>query len=141
MRFFIKGDAEYAEITTRAPVKMHLYIKALSFALNLKLSSLQEKAVEEFLNEEPWKYGLKWRQTKGLTKSITDTVGVKQSTGWMQVNIRIKKEIALEVERLASQEGVNVSSLMYTILYWLSWYKYPPLEEQKRREEKIKKGF
>lgn len=137
----MKDDVEYAEITTRAPVKMHTYIKALAFALNLKLSSLHGKAVKDFLQEEPWKYGLKWRQSKGLTKSITDTVGVKTSTGWMQVNIRIKKELALEVERLASQEGINLSSLMYTILYWLSWYKYPPLEEQKRREEKIKKGF
>lgn len=125
-------ENRYARIITFMPMKMHLYTKALAFALGKTLKSMYQNCAEQFLVEEPWKYGLRWRPTKGLTSRLSD-VGTKSVTGWMQVNVRIRQETAIRLEALAAREKISLSSLYYTMLYWWAWYKYPPAYERERR--------
>jgi hypothetical protein len=141
MRIFTdkRSKRQYAEIPTRAPVKMHLYSKALGFALGISLKQMYKDMATQFLQERPWEYGLSWRPTKGLTQTLSEAIGEKQATGWMQVNIRIPAELATELEHLAIKENVSLSSLSYTLLYWWTWYKYPPVQERRRREEILRK--
>lgn len=127
----IKGQ-DFVEIPTRVPVKMHLYAKALAFALNQNLRQSYIDMTSRFLRERPWEMGLRWRQTKGLSQTLSESVG-RQATGWMQINMRMTLEQGEELSRLATAEGVSLSSVTYTVLYWWTWYVYPPAYERERR--------
>ena len=136
MRVLQERGSRYAEVSTRLPVKMHLYTKALAFALGKTLKSMYQDCAEQFLTEEPWKYGLRWRLTKGLTTRLSE-VGSKTVTGWTQVNVRVRYETAIRLEALAAKEKISVSSLYYTMLYWWAWYRYPPAYERERRAKAL----
>lgn len=127
----VKGQI-FDEIPTRVPVKMHMYAKALAFALNQNLRQSYIEMTDKFLHEKPWEMGLKWRQTKGLSQTLTESAG-RQATGWMQINMRVTPEQGIELTRLTHAEGVSMSSVTYTILYWWTWYVYPPAYERERR--------
>ncbi len=135
MRLFTMHGKPYAEVTTRAPVKMHLYSKALAFAQNKTLRLMQEDMARQFLAEKPWEKGLNWRPTQGMTQTLSNAVGQKVATGWMQVNLRLPQDLALELERLTVTQNATLSSVLYTMLYWYTWFVYPPAHEVKRREE------
>jgi hypothetical protein len=126
----------YAEVPTRLPVKLHLYTKALAFALGKTLKSIYQDCAEQFLREEPWKYGLRWRPNQDRTSGLLDR-GDKTVTGWMQANVRLRHETALRLEALAANEKIGVSSLCYTMLYWWAWYQYPPAYERERRAKAL----
>ena len=142
MRVFTdkKTKEQYVEIATRAPTKMQMYAKTLAFAMAKPLKAMYKDAAERFFREEPWKHGLKWRPTKGLTTTLKDTMGQKEATGWMQVNMRFPVEIGNQLERLAGEQNVSVSSVCYTMLYWLTWWVYPPASERARREEYLRRN-
>lgn len=142
MRLFTdkKSGEQYVEIPTRAPAKMQMYAKTLAFATGKTLKVMFRDAAERFLQEKPWEQGLQWRVTKGLTTTLKDTVGQKEATGWMQVNIRLPMALGNELERLAAEQGVSVSSVGYTLLYWWTWWIYPPASERARREAFLRKN-
>jgi hypothetical protein len=142
MRVFTdkKTGEQYVEIPTRAPAKMQIYAKTLAFAKGQTLKVMFREAAERFFREEPWKQGLKWRPTKGLTTTLKDTIGQKEATGWMQVNMRFPVEMGNRLERLAIEQGVSLSSICYTLLYWWTWWVYPPASERARREEYLKRN-
>ena len=142
MRVFTdkKTKEQYVEIPTRAPVKMQMYAKTLAFATGKTLKTMYAEAVERFLREEPWKQGLAWRPTKGLTTTLKDTIGQKEATGWMQVNIRLPVELGNRLDRLAGEQNVSLSALSYTLLYWWTWWVYPPASERARREAFMRKN-
>ena len=131
---------QYVEIPTRAPAKMQMYAKTLAFASGKTLKVMYNDAAKRFFEEEPWKHGLKWRPTKGLTTTLKDTVGQKEATGWMQVNMRFPAEMGNALERLAATENVSLSSVGYTLLYWWTWWIYPPASERARREAFLRKN-
>lgn len=135
MRVFEEKGVRTVEITTRAPVRMHMHSKALSFALGLSLKAMYQQAAERFLKDKPWEHGLRWRPTKSLTATLGDTIGQKIATGWMQVNLRLKEETGKELQRIANQQGVSLSSVTYTLMYWWTWFIYPPKYERERREK------
>ncbi|WP_215866182.1 hypothetical protein [Acidithiobacillus thiooxidans] len=136
MRVFTdkKTGKTFVEIPTRAPSKMQIYAKTLAFATGKTLKTMFREATERFLKEKPWEHGLKWRPTKGLTTTLKDQIGQKEATGWMQVNIRLPAELGNALEKLAVQQNVSVSSVGYTLLYWWTWWVYPPASERARRE-------
>jgi hypothetical protein len=136
MRVFTdkKSGEQYVEIPTRAPALMQVYTKTLAYAGGKPLKALFREAAERFFKDEPWKHGLAWRPTKGLTTTLKDTVGQKEATGWMQVNMRYPVEIGNELERLAIEQNVSLSAVCYTMQFWLTWWVYPPMSERARRE-------
>ncbi|AUW32500.1 hypothetical protein A5904_05560 [Acidithiobacillus caldus] len=140
MRVFTdkRSGKPYVEIATRAPTKMQIYAKTLAFAHARTLKGEYREAAEQFFNEKPWEHGLKWRPTKGLTATLRDTIGQKEATGWMQVNMRFPVEIGNQLDRLAAEQGVSLSSVCYTLLYWWTWWIYPPASERRRREEYLR---
>jgi hypothetical protein len=142
MRIFTdnKTGEQYVEIPTRAPAKMQMYAKTLAFASGKTLKTMFQEAAERFLKEEPWKQGLAWRPTKGLTTTLKDTIGQKEATGWMQVNMRFPAELGNRLERTAAEQNVSLSSLSYTLLYWWTWWVYPPASERARREAFLRKN-
>lgn len=142
MRIFTdnKTGEQYVEIPTRAPAKMQMYAKTLAFASGKTLKTMFQEAAERFLKEEPWKQGLAWRPTKGLTTTLKDTIGQKEATGWMQVNMRFPAELGNRLERLAAEQNVSLSSVGYTLLYWWTWWVYPPASERARREAFLRKN-
>ena len=142
MRVFTdkKTGEPYVEIPTRAPVKMQMYAKTLAFALGKPLKAMYKDAAERFFREKPWEHGLAWRPTKGLTTTIKDTIGQKEATGWMQVNMRFPVAFGNDLERLAVEQGVSLSSVCYTMLYWWTWWIYPPASERARREAFLRKN-
>ncbi|MDD3760628.1 MAG: hypothetical protein PHO57_07330 [Acidithiobacillus sp.] len=142
MRLFTdkKTGEQYIEIPTRAPVKMQMYAKTLAFAGGETLKTMFRRAAERFLAEKPWEHGLAWRPTKGLTTTLKDTIGQKEATGWMQVNMRFPAEIGNQLERLSVEQGVSLSSVCYTLLYWWTWWVYPPASERARRESFLRKN-
>ncbi|WP_226827238.1 MULTISPECIES: hypothetical protein [Acidithiobacillaceae] len=131
-----EGGCRHAEVPTRLPVKLHLYTKALAFALGKTLKSMYQDCAEQFLREEPWEYGLHWRPNQDLTSGLLDR-GSKTVTGWTQVNVRVRYETAIRLEALAAKEKISVSSLYYTMLYWWAWYQYPPAYERERRAKAL----
>lgn len=134
------GGSRYAEVTTRLPVKLHLYTKALAFALGKTLKSMYQDCAEQFLREAPWKYGLRWRPNQDQTFGFLDRDS-KGVTGWTKVNVCVRYETALRLEALAANERISVSSLCYTMLYWWAWQQYPPAYERERRAKALaKKG-
>ena len=142
MRVFTdkKTGEQYVEIPTRAPAKMQIYTKTLAFAKGQTLKVMFREAAERFFKEEPWKQGLAWRPTKGLTTTLKDTIGQKEATGWMQVNMRFPVDLGNQLERLAAEQGVSLSSVCYTLLYWWTWWVYPPASERARREEYLRRN-
>lgn len=130
----------YVEIPTRAPAKMQIYAKTLAFASGRTLKVMYRDAAERFFREKPWEHGLKWRPTKGLTTTMKDTIGQKEATGWMQVNMRFPVELGNALERLAAEQNVSLSSVAYTMLYWWTWWIYPPASERARREAFLRKN-
>ncbi|BDB13401.1 hypothetical protein [Acidithiobacillus ferrooxidans] len=142
MRIFTdnKTGEQYVEIPTRAPAKMQMYAKTLAFAMGKTLKTMYQEAAERFLREEPWNHGLAWRPTKGLTTTLKDTIGQKEATGWMQVNMRLPVELGNTLDRLAAEQNVSLSSLSYTLLYWWTWWVYPPASERARREAYLRKN-
>jgi hypothetical protein len=130
------GGCRYAEVTTRLPVKLHLYTKALAFALGKTLKSMYQDCAEQFLREAPWKYGLRWRPNQDQTFGFLDRDS-KGVTGWTKVNVCVRYETALRLEALAAKERISVSSLCYTMLYWWAWHQYPPAYERERRAKAL----
>ncbi len=135
MRFFTLNKQPFAEVTTRAPVKMHIYSKAVALSQGVLLRKLHSNMVELFLKEKPWKHGLKWRPVQSRTQTMKDATEIKDMTKWMQVNMRLPQKEAQDVERVANEEGIDMVVALYTMLYWYTWFIRPPLAEQKRRDE------
>jgi len=135
MKILTLKNKQYAEIVTRAPAKMHLYSKALSFAHNRTLRLLHEDMARRFLKEKPWERGLKWRKTQALVQSPVDAMAERVPTGWVQVNIRLPLDLAKELEQLAISQGQSLSAVLYTALYWYTWFVYPPAHEVERRRK------
>jgi predicted DNA-binding protein len=142
MRVFTdkRTGEQYVEIPTRAPVKMQMYAKTLSFATGKTLKTMYKEAGTRFIDEKPWDNGLAWRPTKGLTTTLKDTIGQKEPTGWMQVNMRFPVEIGNKLDKLSTEQGVSLSSICYTLLYWWTWWVYPPASERRRRDAFMRKN-
>lgn len=128
------------EIPTRAQTKMQTYARTLAYVMGKPLKAVYPEMAEKFLREKPWEHGLRWRPTKGLTASIKDAVGQKEATGWMQVNMRFPVEIGNQLDRLAAEQNVSLSSLAYSMLYWWTWWVFPPASERARREAYLRRN-
>ncbi|MDD3760961.1 MAG: hypothetical protein PHO57_09055 [Acidithiobacillus sp.] len=113
---------------------MHLYTKALAFALGKTIQSTYQDCAELFLTERPWMRGLRWRPAITLADRALAT-GIKSVDGWTRVSVRVRQETTVRLEALADQENISLSDLYYTMLYWWVWYQYPPAYERERRSK------
>jgi hypothetical protein len=115
-------------IPTRAPKNLQEYAVAMSNATGATLKTIYQEGAERFMEEAPWKNGLKWQVTKGLTRKVN---GENRDTGWMQVNVALSTDICNQIERLSTEQGVSRSTVVYTMMYW--WIVCPPTDERRRR--------
>ena len=138
MRVFTdnKTKMQYVEISTRAPAKVQMYFKSLALATGKTQKTMLFEAAERFLQERPWQQGLAWRQTSKATVTEKDVIGQKEAAGWMQVNMRLPAEIGKAFIRLSVEQNVSLPSLTYTLLYWWTWWVFPPASERVRRSAK-----
>jgi len=136
MRVFTDKETgeQYVTIPTRVPAKMQIYAKTLAFAKGHTMKAMLQEAVEKFFCERPWKQGLKWRPAKRLFVPSKDAIGQKEATGWVRVSMRFPVVIGNRLEQLAAEQGVPLSSICYTLMYWWTWWVYPPKPERLRRE-------
>lgn len=121
------------------PVKMHLYIKALAFALNQSLNTVYQECAERFLAGEPWKHGLRWRESPDPSSRIPG-YGKNSVSGWTRVMVRVQQDIGLRLEAVAEEEHIALPNLYYTMLYWWVWYQYPPVYERERRAKLLQES-
>lgn len=132
-------EVKHISVPTRAPAKMQMYAKTLAFASGKPLKVMFRDATQRFLSEKPWEQGLQWRTTKGLTTTLKGSLGKKEPTGWMQVNMVLPVEFQQTMIQLAQEQGVSLSSVAYTVMYWWTWWVYPPLSERVRREAYLRR--
>jgi hypothetical protein len=64
----------------------------------------------------------------------------KEATGWIRVSMRFPVVIGDRLEQLAAEQGVSLSSICYTLMYWWTWLVYPPASERARREEYLRRN-
>ena len=115
----------YAGDSVVIPVKMHLYIQALAFVQGLSLRAAYEDCATRFLAEAAWKKGLQWRDGRRPATSDPE---------WQAVHVRLPSELADRLVVVSQQQRVSLPDVLYTMLYWYSWFLYPPLSEQERRK-------
>ena len=115
----------YAGDSVVIPVKMHLYIQALAFVQGLSLRAAYEDCATRFLAEAAWKKGLQWRDGRRPATSDPE---------WQAVHVRLPSELADRLVVLSQQQRVSLPDVLYTMLYWYSWFLYPPLYERERRK-------
>jgi len=113
----------YAAAAAVVPLKMHLYIRALAFVQAKTLQSLYTDCASRFLAAKPWGQGLPWRNGH---RPAGDPE-------WIEVRVRLPADLAHAVVELARASGIAVPDVLYTMLYWYSWFLYPPLHERERR--------
>lgn len=148
MRKLTVAGEEVAEISTRAPYKLHLYSRSLAMAHGKTVRGLYDDAVSLFLKEKPWKHGFKFRATQAPAKGDRNKtakergiVSAKSPTDWLQINMRLPFEVGQELDIVAAQHGVSLSAAAYSALFWYTWFVYPPKSEVERRERlKKQKG-
>jgi hypothetical protein len=114
----------YAGESAVIPLKMHLYIQALAFIQGMTLRAVHEDCASRFLDEKAWEKGLRWRDGR---RSLT-------GPEWLEVNVRIPCDLADSLVEVSHRNGIGLSDVFYTMLYWYSWVLYPPLHEQERRK-------
>jgi hypothetical protein len=115
----------YAGDSAVIPVKMHLYIQALAFVQGMSLRAVYEDCATHFLAEAAWKKGLQWRDGRRPATSDPE---------WQAVHVRLPSELADRLVVVSQQQRVSLPDVLYTMLYWYSWFLYPPLYEQERRK-------
>lgn len=135
-----KSGDQYVIFPTRLPAKMQMYMKNLAFSSGRSLYVMYDDMAERFFREEPWNHGLKWRLTKGLTTTVKGTMGEKSPTGWMQINMRFSADMGHRLEQLSMEQNASMSSLTYTMIYWWTWWIYPPSSERARREAFLRRN-
>jgi len=121
----------YAKESTVIPLRMHLYIQALAFVQGMTSRAVHEDCANRFLDGKAWEQGLRWRNGHRPARVDPD---------WMEVDVRIPLDLVDALAKVGRQQGVGLPDVLYTMLYWYSWFLYPPLIEQERRrarEERV----
>lgn len=130
----------YVAISTRAPIRMHVYAKTLACSSGKTMKTMHREAVEQFLQEKPWEHGLQWRPTQVASTTLKEQ-DKSMASGWLQVYIRIPLELGKQLEKLAIEHDVPIASVSYTVLYWWTWWIHPPLSERVRRDAYLRKDL
>lgn len=109
-------------LPTRCPSSLHRYLKTVYPYRFNSLTELYEVMLSQFLETEPWKAGVHWRQP--LTP-MTRSQGQTGSTGWKLVNIQIPGWLKERVVNAAEFEGVSSATFAYTAMYWWAMFIMP----------------
>lgn len=107
-----------------------------------------------FLTEHPWERGFPWKETMALSrrhvyqeetfapdgKTVIVSKTRTEATGWVQVNTLLRPDLVRRIESLAQIHTTNRSIVLYTMMYWWAWFKFPPPEivERRRREREAR---
>lgn len=150
MKRFTEGKrAGYVDITTRAPAQVLSYMR-YEIAPKIgdgKLTDMYAIMIDEWFKARLWERGFPWRKTMALSKReeqstalrtgdgavVAADVTITKATGWVQINMRLREEQAARVRALAQLVGESPSTVLYTIIFWWSWFKNPPPEVAERR--------
>lgn len=122
----------YAILSTRVPVKMQIYARTLSFFSGKTLKTMYAEAATQFFSDKPWEHGLQWRPTHTASTKLGEQSGPTVS-GWMQTYIHLPLVLGESLERLAHEQHVPLSHVLYTMFYWFTWWIHPPKSESQRR--------
>lgn len=110
-------------VPTRCPDQIYTYLKGITPFRYGSLTAMFADMLTRFINERPWEHGLHWRKPKTAMTYANGAVG---RTGWVQVNIQLTRELAEQVERLATSCGVSKACFCYTAMFWWVQYIFPP---------------
>lgn len=143
----------YVDITTRIPAGMLNYLHLLGVQMNLSLTDMYDVMLQNWYQKLPHERGFPWKETMALSKRTVIVDAIKKrdgsieerprtetiATGWVQVNLRVKEAWKLKVYSTATQRGITPSSVLYTMIYWWTWFQHPPKDvaERRKREREI----
>lgn len=130
----------YVDVTTRTEVEAVYALKALTPRYGGTLTDMYDVMLEQFLNERLWVENSIWREPRGLTATSIEHVvkhsaggrefkvprRFKVATGFVQLNMRVRKELAQRVENLAREADKSVATVLYTAIAWWLWFNKPP---------------
>lgn len=118
-------------IVFRAPIEMWDFITWLSKAPHLgyrTVSRLLTDSVVEFLTTRPWTHGFQMKEPKSPTSKAGNT-GFKQCNAILDSATLGGKELTgaelkEKVRQACEIEGFTMSSLMYSVLWWIVTVKH-----------------
>ena len=108
-------------VPTRIPSALRIYLKAYAKQHRDTLESSCETMLFLFLQQAPWRQGLRWRAP------LTTHSDAGESQGWRQFNLPVTVELAARLESQANQLDISRSSVTYTGLFWFAKYICPPV--------------
>jgi hypothetical protein len=116
-------------VQTRVPTQVLDYLRAIAAHRYGSMTNLFNEWLPKFIGHQPWTQGLSWRYAKSTKAQTRVDNGVEiKSTNWVLVNASVNPEIREAV--LAHSEACNVSmsTFVYTFVYWLIAYVFPPAQ-------------
>lgn len=124
----------FVTLTTRVKHTMLLKLRnELAPRYGGTLTAMYEAVLINFFRERPWVLRDNfWMKTQALSmrneekqerrqpdgRPLAVPVFWQQATGWVQVNMLVKEDLAEKVRMLAATEGVSSSSVLLTALVW-----------------------
>ncbi len=156
MKKFTEGKrAGYVDITTRSPAQVLNYMRyEIAPKVGGTLTEMYAVMIDEWFKARLWERGFPWRKTMALSKReeqsaklrtgdgavVAADVTITKATGWVQVNMRLQEAQANRVRALAQLVGESPSTVLYTIIFWWTWFRNPPPEiaERRRREREAR---
>lgn len=125
------------KVQTRIPGGLSSYLKILSLeklpdqpAPFGTMTNMFAALFTRFVDEQPWRAGLAWRESHAVARFADGTVS--ERTEWKQLNIQLPIELARRVEAMSSALGRSQSSFCYTALCWWGGLLYPPVAANRR---------
>lgn len=126
----VAGRGKLPIIQTRVPTQVLDYIRAIAVREFGSMTNFFNYWVPIYLAEQPYKNGLSWRHAKGgvSQRQLADGTMQYTSTSWVLLNAAVEPQIREAVVSTAEQLDVSMSTLVYTFIYWICAYVYPPVE-------------
>ncbi len=129
--------APLGQVQTRIPTGLADYLKILALerlpdqpAPFRTMQRMFEALFERFLNDEPWKAGLAWRESHAVARFSAGSM--TERTEWKQINIQLPTALVVQVEAAAAATCRSQSSFCYTALCWWAGLLYPPVAARGR---------
>lgn len=126
----VVGRGKLSIIQTRVPTQVLDYVRAIAVREFGSMTNFFNFWVPIYLAEQPFNNGLAWRQSKGgvSQRQLADGTMKYTSTSWFLLNASVEPDIRNAVISTAKQLNVSMSTFVYTFIYWICAYVYPPIE-------------
>jgi hypothetical protein len=129
----VKGRADKLSVVqTRVPTQVLDYLRAIAAHRYGSMTNMFNVWLPKFIGHQPWTQGLAWRHAKSTKVQTRVENGVEiKNTNWVLVNASVDSQIREAVLAHAEANDVSMSTFVYTFVYWLIAYVYPPAQPAK----------